>query len=41
MNPQEDDVGLNKELRPSCKNFFRMSSEFSENLISPDGPAIK
>ena len=41
MNLQEDDVGLNRELRSSFKNFLRMSSKDSENLIRLFDPAIK
>lgn len=41
MNLQDDDVGLNGELRSSFKNFLRMSSQDFENLISLVGPAVK
>lgn len=41
INLQDDDVGLNGELRSSFKNFLRMSSEDFENLICLIGPAIK
>lgn len=41
MNLQDDDVGLNGELRSSFKNFLRMSSQDFENLICLVGPAVK
>ena len=41
MNLQDDDIGLNGELRSSFKNFVRMSSEDFENFICLVGPAIK
>ena len=38
---RNDDVGLSRELRSSCKNVFRMSSENFENLMCLVGPAVQ
>nr|CAH7739463.1 unnamed protein product [Callosobruchus chinensis] len=35
-----DDIGLIGEIRPSFKNFLRMSTEDFENLICLVGPAV-